>query len=810
MRRIRTSVAMAVSLCAAAASAAPQAIEIGPDNVRDLPGGREADGIIGDFVLRNDRIEAVISGNQHNRKANMGTYWDAATSGCVYDLTLRGTNNDQLTCFAPGFQQGQLSYVRVAKDGADGEAVVEAVLTAAAGRGLSRIHTYKLRDGWSYIRIESTYRNEGREPAKIKPGPAVKGLDRGTGQGDVTVGDGPDPAYKQGYAWSPAPKEPGLADFANEVTIAPGEEKRFAVLLAVGPSPAAAYGELAALKEKTGRVRLTLHEEGGGPVPTAWVYLPRCKGHLVAYPDTQGRVDVAVPVGAHTIRVADIGRPDVSAKIDVTEDGASRELVMAPASRVTLKITDAQGKPLPCKVQFVGRDGTPDPDLGPIIRAHGTRNQYQSENGHFTQGLPPGKYHVIVTRGIEYNHIEKDIDVAAGQEVVVDGALDRVVDTSGWISCDFHNHTTVSGDNYCGTPDRVINLVAEDIEFAPTTEHNRFFDWQPYIDQLGVSEYIATTTGIELTGGGPHLNSFPHKLKPFTQDNGAPQWVADPRINALTLRGWGGADPNRWVQINHPSISRYFNDLNGDGRADGGYVGLDTMLDGMEVMSPEILKADPKSTFRKGENWAFLWLQMLNAGHVLRPVVVSDAHEVTNGGVGGWRTYVQCAADDPAHLDVNDVLRNAKAGHLFVTTGPFLDVQTETAARPGDTKKDTKSVTLRVRVQCNTWTGVNRVAVLVNGRVPDALNFTRESHPQMFRDGVVQLEQAIAVPLERDAHLIVVAIGEGMTLAKAYGQGWQSKMPPVAFTNAIFVDTDGDGFTPNGDTLGQPYLSVRE
>ena len=34
-----------------------EVIEISPVNTSDLPGGKEADGIIGDFVLRNSNIE---------------------------------------------------------------------------------------------------------------------------------------------------------------------------------------------------------------------------------------------------------------------------------------------------------------------------------------------------------------------------------------------------------------------------------------------------------------------------------------------------------------------------------------------------------------------------------------------------------------------------------------------------------------------------------------------------------------------------------------------------------------------------------
>ena len=37
-----------------------EVIEISPTRTTDLPGGKEADGIIGDFVLRNSNIEVTI------------------------------------------------------------------------------------------------------------------------------------------------------------------------------------------------------------------------------------------------------------------------------------------------------------------------------------------------------------------------------------------------------------------------------------------------------------------------------------------------------------------------------------------------------------------------------------------------------------------------------------------------------------------------------------------------------------------------------------------------------------------------------
>ena len=85
-------------------------IEISPDNVNLLPKGKEADGIIGDFVLRNEFIECVVGGPAANRKANMGAFWGekGMTPGCLYDFCLRGTGNDQLTIFSPSRQQGEI------------------------------------------------------------------------------------------------------------------------------------------------------------------------------------------------------------------------------------------------------------------------------------------------------------------------------------------------------------------------------------------------------------------------------------------------------------------------------------------------------------------------------------------------------------------------------------------------------------------------------------------------------------------------------------------------------------------------------
>jgi hypothetical protein len=112
-------------------------------------------------------------------------------------------------------------------------------------------------------------------------------------------------------------------------------------------------------------------------------------------------------------------------------------------------------------------------------------------------------------------------------------------------------------------------------------------------------------------------------------------------------------------------------------------------------------------------------------------------------------------------------------------------------------------------VQCPNWFDIDRVQVLVNGKAEPTLNFTRAANANDFKDGVVKFEREIRVGLPADAHLIVVAAGEKLGLGRVMGPDHQKDMP-IAMSNPIYVDVDGDGkFKPSGDTLGAP-LPVAE
>jgi hypothetical protein len=769
-----------------------EAVEVGREMTALLPGGKEADGIIGDFVLRNDKIHAVIAGNLPLRRANMSTEYRFPTPGCLYDLDLRGANNDQITVFRPGALGGELSWVRAVRPG-----VVEAVRTAAKGDGLYERHEYRLEPGWQHVVVTSTWRNESKAAKKIAPAPVWKQFSQEWKAGEVRVGDSIDPADRRAYAWAPVGK------MEAEVSLGPGEERTYSVMLAVGDSPLAAYGVVAG--SKGGEVAGSTTAVNGA----VWVEL--AGSVLPAYPDQQGRFSFRLPAGNYNARLIDIGRDNVDRSFRVTTGPTELNLEAPAASAVRVELNG------PGKVQFIGIGGTPTPNLGTEYRTRGGDHQYWTHTGQFTQQVPPGKYLLRITRGIEYDLVEREVEVPKGQSVTVQASLQRTVDTRGWVSSDYHAHSTPSGDNYCNTDDRIINFVAEHIEFAPTTEHNRIYDWRPHMQKLGVEKYLKTIIGIELTGSGQHFNSFPLRRTPFAQDGGAPVWNPDPRITAITLRDLFGGGPDRWVQANHPIVGEVFQDRNRDGVEDGGYVGFERLVDAAEVWSTAILDPNPRYTriirgqTQSLENRTFGWLQMLNQGRHVWCVAVSDAHRIFNNGVGGWRTYVPSSTDEPAQIDHAEIIRNSKAGRMMITNGPFLEVTTGDGLPIGSTAVAEGWIDLKVKVQTPNWFDIDRVQVLVNGRARPESNYTQETHPALFtKKDAVAFDQTLRVHLQQDAHLIVVAVGEKSDLSKGYGRSWESGMRPIAYTNPIYVDVDHNGFRANGDPLGHPILVNRK
>jgi hypothetical protein len=813
------------------------------DNWPLVPGGKEVDAIYGDLVMRNDKVVAVIGSALPTRQLNLRI---KQAQGCVLDLALLSSNNDQLTTYQPHAYAGTgpaADKVELVKDKGP-EVVVRATRNAREGEPVEVLTDYTLRDGDTHIQVVTRRRNTSDKPAKVRlterlvhekpaiPTPAgehslIFTYDRYFGMGyGLTRADGGKLSVPISLPGRTTPDMIDYPDLVKEgagpggTQIDAGNELVLTRYLLVGDDAAAVQRAafIALKREVSTDIQALVTDDRSAPLAgaavsaypaTDWAFASAAarkslRASSFAFSKSDGGIALPVPAGDYVLVVETPGREPVTKQCTVAAGGSQREpvkLSLPPASRVAFDVTDGDGNPSPAKVQFIGAGSTPTPNLGPDQRADGCRNLWFSVKGQFEVPLPPGEYYIVISRGPEFDAVWRTVTLAAGATAKVSARLPRVVDTKGWISADFHNHTTLSGDNSTQVEGRLAALIAEHVEFAACTEHQRITSYKPYLKAMGAEKLMATSDGIELTGTPlplNHQNAFPLKAYPNTQFGGGPEIHTDPRVQIQRLRDHDGGS-EKLVQQNHPDIGWLVYDRDGDAVRDSGYGTLE-YTDVIEVFQTSILGMKPTGTYQGNpyNNPAFNWLQLLNQGHRIPGVANTDAHHCFHDS-GTIRNWVKSATDDPAVVKEMDVVRESKQGRLVMSSGPFLEVSLN-GAGPGDDLKLEGEGQLKVRVQCPNWFDVDRVQVLLNGHPDPALNFTRGANPKMFADGVVKFDQTIPVRLPADAHVIVVAAGEHSTTGPVMGPGEL----PVAISNPIFVDADGDGFKPTRDTLGAP------
>ena len=839
--------------------AAAELAVLTPDNWKNLaPDGKEADAIYGDLVLRNNRIVAVIAFPAEHRNANTTT---GAVGGALIDLTLRAESNDQLTAFYPGGPPGPyplfepedqtftFHFVGAEVDGQRLEnpdlsqlnvsgKTVALYFVSEASRQLPQVElSYRLEQGSNSLLVKTHYLNPTLSEIQVSLADFVR-MDNSKDQMAVDKSpDGPanlfwvyDKWFGQAYGIlgerNELQIETGtrsashlayLVDNDNQIGLRPGETYSLTRRIIPGVSLLDVKAEAASLLGiPLELVRFHVSDESGESVAAADIEV-ELNGQRYGWgrTDNDGAMEIRLPPGNAIARVSALARGSTSIVLDRSQSHPHRVILAEPGT-VVARIRDEHGKGTPCKVQFFGRYGTPDPFFGPDTGEHGVHNVYYSQDGDFEQILTPGSYDVIVSHGPEYDAVFTEIVVVTGRQTRLEAILLRRVDTRGWVSADFHSHSSPSGDNTSSQLGRVLNLLAEHIEFAPCTEHNRLSTYVPHLQTLGVEDRMATCSGIELTsspGSLNHQNSFPLIRKPHTQDGGAPRISRDPEIQIERLALWD-SESEKVVQQNHPNIERLFSDRDDDGVRDEGYSRMFGYMDVIEVHPPTAIFWSPFTQERGPDvdpfspnNRIYSWIRTLNLGHRIPGVVNTDAHYTFHGS--GWlRNYLKSPTDDPARIETLEMVRSAERGNIIMTNGPFLEVKIrsqESSSKPQGTAGDDVvapggRVQLWVRVQCPNWFDIDRVQVLLNGRYGPELNFTRSSHPLLFSQEVVQFEKEIELQLKQDTHIIVATIGEESTLGPVMGPTHRGDQP-VALSNPIFVDVDGQGFEPNRDPL---------
>jgi hypothetical protein len=100
-----------------------------------------------------------------------------------------------------------------------------------------------------------------------------------------------------------------------------------------------------------------------------------------------------------------------------------------------------------------------------------------------------------------------------------------VLDTTGFISSDYHVHQVNSPDSRVALGTRAISFAAEGVENLVATDHDAITDMTPAIAARGLSAFLSSTIGEEVTTFDyGHFNSYPQGEDPTRVSNGATDW----------------------------------------------------------------------------------------------------------------------------------------------------------------------------------------------------------------------------------------------------------------------------------------------
>ena len=103
----------------------------------------------------------------------------------------------------------------------------------------------------------------------------------------------------------------------------------------------------------------------------------------------------------------------------------------------------------------------PNPNADPLklaVRSHAV----YSLDGHGEITVPIGKWNILASHGIEWSIDSTAIDFQEGKKYSWNAMLSHEIDTTNWVSGDFHLHTlTHSGHGDSNMNERIISIVGE-------------------------------------------------------------------------------------------------------------------------------------------------------------------------------------------------------------------------------------------------------------------------------------------------------------------------------------------------------------
>ena len=537
---------------------------------------------------------------------------------------------------------------------------------------------------------------------------------------------------------------------------------------------------------------------------------------------------------------------------------AEATLPLGDTRALTVFIKDPFGAPLTGKV--VVRCTNPPCtdqriDYRPYFEVEALPSDIQAiafvgSTGEANIAVPPGEYEVFVTRGPEYSAWPDTFPVT-GERVdlrtspqTVTALLAPVVDTTGWMSADFHVHAVNSFDSSVPNALRVAGFAAEGVDVLVSTDHDFVTDYAGLLAELQLTNVLTSIKGNEVTPADfGHHNVFPISA------NDAFDWASG---EGATLRleqlytALRARDADAVIQMNHPrgtpggaltmlridtgTGATHANAAEFRQEAPAGATPEDTRLfsanfDAMELMNGPHINAAVMND----------WMVFTSRGLTKVATGNSDSHDAFET-VGGYaRTWVNVGVDTPNTFTPAAMTAALKQRRAVLSNGPFVTMTAKIVGGDGTVFQlgDTASVSaghqleLTVDVQAPEWLQFDSLEIhthaegrtATDGQANDTFVPTEASLRKTYDPTSLPLE---AVPgmngiNVRRVHVretfIVTPTKDTWFVALIRASTASRPLTPLvwklvkctgalcapeesrasAMTNAIFVDADGSG-----------------
>jgi len=641
--------------------------------------------------------------------------------------------------------------------------------------------------------------------------------------------------------WFGGRGKPGVFELAQTLLmdLEPGDELVYSRELIVGgrADVASVTDQLwSAGRRVVGRVEdatagIHVHDADGSPV-------------TFARPTADGRFEFRLPpdrVGEFEIRLR------IDDAVALTHHFSSGTEATTPidlgvlATRAPALLLLPAGEPM--RIVFKGVPPTPDPIFGAdglVFMVGDERVLSAAESNWISlagvdgdplrQRLPAGQYRVLASRGPEWSVSETRIELAPGERrsLAIEPPV-RLVEQTDHVSADLHVHSESSDDSALPMRQRIAAFVAQGAQVLVSTEHDNVIDYAPTIEAMGVGDEVTSIVGVEVTSTvvgdvtpytSGHANAFPLVRDPDTYRGDAPR--AENRRLRNVIADLQARPGRPILQLNHPresgvdrGLGSYLSHLGVIGEpfdpteplsAQGNAVLIESLapspLRDLDFDVIELLNGSSMDAYRLTRA---AWFSLILQGEFRPGTANSDSHDVRTI-VALPRNYVAknvaknvamnvdtsgatsaAAAGDPGaegpSFDQTDFITAVRAGRLFGSTGPLLDVRLGDA-RPGGTITE-RVADLQVHVRSAQWVPVDEIRVFIDGA--------------LRHRGPVPEHGVLALPLRFEQDAFVTVEVEGRADPTSIYSLVAPGFTPFAFTNPIFVDVDGNpGWTPPG------------